>query len=407
MQRYLKWLAVAVVEARWLTRERLLLCGSCLAFLTIGLLAFDIAAHPHTGLTNAAGEHLGNDFVQFWDSARLAASGRPEAAYVLGAPFHTTELAIAYPPIVMLLCRPLASFAYPYALCIWGGLGFMLFAWTLSRAIGWEMAIFASIGTPAAMINIYLGQNGFYTAALFASGLTLVERRPIAAGILLGLLCCKPQLGLLLLPALVAGGHWRVVVAAAVAVFLLAAITMILFGLDTWIAFFDRLFAQRQLLETRTAAWSWMPSVFAMVRLIGASSPVAYLIQTLSAICATVAVTLLWRGQAPLAVKSAGLVIATFLATPYAWAYDTVVLTFAAAWLANEARRSGFLPWERVTVLVLLSLPAALLVLAKLANFQIGPVLLWLALAVLMRRGSQLRSLSTIPAGASAPQPAA
>ena len=52
----------------------------------------------------------------------------------------------------------------------------------------------------------YLGQNGFYTAALFASGLTLVERRPIAAGILLGLLCCKPQLGL---QRIFAGGKFR------------------------------------------------------------------------------------------------------------------------------------------------------------------------------------------------------
>jgi hypothetical protein len=387
VHQYLESLRVAIEEARWLTRERLLLCGSCLAFVTIGVVAFDIANHPFPGLTNAVGEHLGNDFVQFWTSARLAATGRPEAAYVLGAPFHTTDLAIAYPPVVMLLCRPLAGLSYTPALCIWGGLGFALFAFSLSRLVGWEMAIFAGLGTPAALLNIFLEQNGFYTATLLAAGLMLVERRPVPAGILIGMLCCKPQLGLLLLPALLAGGHWRVIIAAAATASLLAAVTMLLFGHETWIAFFDRLSAQRQLMETRTMAWSWTPTVFAMMRLIGANSTIAYALQGLSSICAAVAVALLWRGRGSLAIKSAALVTAAFLATPYAWAYDAVVLTLAAAWLANDAVESGFGPWEKICVLVLLTLPALSVIPAKLLGVQLGPILLWLVLAVLMRRG--------------------
>jgi hypothetical protein len=391
-------------EALWLTRERLLLYGSCLAFVTIAVLALDAAAHTMPGLTNAAGEHFGRDFLQFWTSAQLAAAGRPEAAYVVGAPLHITEQAIAYPPIVMLLCRPLAGLSYAAALLVWAALGLALFTWSLSRLVGWEMAIFAAIGTPAAFLNIFLQQNGYYTAAILAGGLMLVERRPLVAGMLFGILCYKPQFALLLLPAMVGSGHWRVLAAAAATAFVVAATTTILFGFDTWIAFFDRMVLQRQFLETRAVAWSWMPTVFAMVRLVGASSAAAYLLQGFSAIGAAAAVAALWRQRCPLAIKSAGMVVGALLATPYAWDYDAVILVFAAAWLANDGIRTGFGSWEKMTVLVLLTLPALSVIPAKLLHLQAGPILLWLSLAVVMRRGLGRGSLSAaLPDRAGAP----
>ena len=391
MRQYLDIAAEAVKEARWLTRERLLRCGAFCAFVAIGVLALDLAAHTMPGLTDARGEHFGRDFVQFWSSARLAVTGRPEAAYVLGAPYHTTDQAISYPPIIMLLCWPLAGLSYAHALLAWGSLGFALFAWSLSRLVGWEMAVLASIATPAAFINVFLQQNGFYTAGLLACGLMLVERRPVSSGILLGLLCYKPQFGMLLCPALIAGGHWRVLLWAAATALVLAATSAIQFGPDTWIAFFARTGVQRQFLESRDAAWPWMTSVFAMLRLVGASPPASYLIQGLSTLSAVVAVVALWRGRCPHNVKCAGLAVATFLATPYAWDYDAVVLTFAAAWLANEAVRTGFRPGEKITVFVWLTLPALSLIPAKFFDLQIAPILLWLSLAVVMRRGLGLR----------------
>jgi hypothetical protein len=63
-----------------------------------------------------------------------------------------------------------------------------------------------------------------------------------------------------------------------------------------------------------------------------------------------------------------------------------IILVFAAAWLANEAVKTGFLPWEKIAILSLLVLPA-LSLLPALAGFQIGPILLWLTMAVILRRG--------------------
>jgi alpha-1,2-mannosyltransferase len=237
----------------------------------------------------------------------------------------------------------------------------------------------------------------YFTAALLAGGLMLVERRPLLSGILLGMLCCKPQLAILVGPALVAGRHWRILIAAAATALALAAASAILLGPDTWINFVDRLVVQRQFMESRVAAWSWMPTAFAMMRLIGATPPAAYLIQGLSTICAAIAIAILWRERCPLCIKSAGLAIASFLATPYAWDYDAVALTFAAAWLGNESVRTGFGPWEKIVVLVLLMLPALSVMTAKLLDLQIAPILLWLSLAVVMRRALNWRFGMAVP----------
>lgn len=393
MRQYLENAVAAVKDAPWLTRNRLLLWGSFCACATIGVLALNLAFHSGAGLTDAAGEHFGRDFFQFWSSALLAAAGRPEAAYIVG-PQQTVDQPLAYPPIVMLLCRPLAGLSYAHATVLWGGLGLALFTWSLSRLVGWKTAVLAAIGAPAAFINIFLGQNGYYTAVLLVWGLILVERFPVRSGVLLGLLCCKPQLGILLVPALVAGRHWRVLIAATATAFALAAASAILMGPDIWIAFFDRLVLQRQWMESQVAAWSGMPTVFAMMRLLGASSPAAYLVQNVSAISAAIAVAAVWRGSGPLGIKAAVLAVATFLATPYAWDYDMVILIFAAAWLAMEGIRNGFRPLEKTTVLVLLMLPLVSLILARLLDLQIAPVALWMSLAVIMRRGLHRDSVS-------------
>ena len=357
---------------------------------------------PHGIFT---GVRKGGDFTIFWSGAVLAAAGQAEAAYVVG-PNHTFEQALPYPPIMILLCRPLAGLSQTEALALWLLLGTALYACSLSRLVGWRIAALATFGTPAVFCNLICGQNGYFTAVLLGCGLTLVERRLMPAGILLGALCFKPQFGILLPVALAAGRYWKAAAAAAACVVFLTAASMILLGLDAWIGFFHRLILQRQLTEVGTLFWTRMPTVFAMTRLLGANSSAAYSVQGLSAVSAALAVAALWRWQCPLAVKSAGSVVAAFLATPYAWDYDTVILTFAAAWLANEGSRSGFLPWEKITVLVLLTLPALSFIPAKLLHLQIAPILLWLCLAVVMRRGLGLSSPSVMPVRASTAQSA-
>jgi Glycosyltransferase family 87 len=345
----------ALEYAPWLTRARLLGWGKICAALSIGLIVFDAIAHPVAGLLS------GRDFFDFWSNAALAAAGRPDTVYTAG-PHHSLDQSLTYPPVVLLLLWPFAQLPYRAALLVWVLLGAGLFAWSLARLVGWPMAALAMIGAPAAFWNLLSGQNGYFTAALLGSGLMLIGRRPVVAGVLLGTLCYKPQFGVLLPIALAAGGYWRAFGAAAVWVALLVAASIVRFGPDTWIDFFHRMDLQRQLMEFAVLSWARMPTVFAMMRLLGAGLLAAYLAQAVSAIAAAIAVGALWRSSCALEVKAAGLAVAVFLATPHAWDYDTLVLVFAAAWLAAAAAATGFEPREKIAVLVLLSLPALSLI---------------------------------------------
>jgi hypothetical protein len=378
MYRFIQIVFEAIKSARWLTRARLISWGGGFAVLSLLLLAHDVIRFP-TGVAE------GGDFTIFWSGAVLAAAGRPEAAYAVG-PDHTFDQALPYPPIMILLCRPLAIFSQTEALILWLVLGTGLYACSLSRFVGWRIAVLATFGTPAALCNIICGQNGYFTAVLLGWGLAFVDRRPVSAGLLLGLLCSKPQLGILLPVALVAGGQWRALAAAAAwAIFLVAASTILL-GPGAWLGFFEQMVVERRLLQFGSSTWAGMPTVFVLTRMAGADLTAAYLMQGVSAVSAAAAVALLWYRQSPFGVKSAGLAVGTFLVTPHAYYYDMIVLIFAAAWFANEAIKTGFLPWEKIAIFSLLTLPA-LSLLPALVGFQIGPILLWLTMAVILRRG--------------------
>jgi hypothetical protein len=222
----------------------------------------------------------------------------------------------------------------------------------------------------------------------------ILERRPVTAGICFGCLAYKPHLGLLLPTALAAGGYWRTFAAAAATVVVLVLASFALFGTETWAGFLGQMAVSRHLLEIPHQPNRW-PTVFGAVRILGGTLALAYAAQVISSALALVAVALVWRRPGPIETKSAVLVVATFLATPYAWDYDTAILIFAAAWLAREGMRTGFLPWERIAIVALLILPLLTIAVVELTGIPLGPVVLWLVLIVLVRRILDYR----LPAG--------
>ena len=72
---------------------------------------------------------------------------------------------------------------------------------------GRPTALWLALSFPPLLVNAITGQAGFLTAALFVAGMALLPKRPFAAGLLLGLLVVKPQLGLVLPLALLGGAR--------------------------------------------------------------------------------------------------------------------------------------------------------------------------------------------------------
>ncbi|WFU41922.1 glycosyltransferase family 87 protein [Bradyrhizobium sp. CB82] len=66
----------------------------------------------------------------------------------------------------------------------------------------------------------------------------VLPRTEVLAGICLGLLTYKPQYGLLFPLVLVARGEWKVFVAAAITAISVALASMLVFGAESWAAFF-------------------------------------------------------------------------------------------------------------------------------------------------------------------------
>ena len=197
---------------------------------------------------------------------------------------------------MMLLCWPLAGLSLVHALLVWILFGVGLCTCSLSRLVGWPVAALSTIGAPAAFFNLFDGQNGYFTAVLLVWGLMLIDRRPVFAGLLLGMLCYKPHLGILLPVALVAGAQWRVLGAATACVIFLVGASVISLGLNAWIGFFDQMVLERMVLPFARSTWAGMPTVFVMMRMAGAGLPAAYLMQGVSAISAAAAIAALWHG---------------------------------------------------------------------------------------------------------------
>jgi arabinofuranan 3-O-arabinosyltransferase len=374
--------------ARWATRERVMRWGIGFAVLSVVILGWH-AASPSTA------RYMGLDYANYWAGARLAASGQASVAYDL-AGFDSFEKALfgpayptnvySYPPYHMLLTLPLATVPFVPGFILWNLLGLGLCAMFLSRLVGWQAAAIAAIGAPASVLSMMGGTTGQFAAALMGGCLVLLDRRPVLAGVLLGLVASKPQLGVLVPFALAASARWRTFAAASATVGILVAASLLVLGPNSWTGFLHQMDLQQQLMEVPGTYWARAQTVFLAVNYLGVGVTIAYAAQACATILMVIATIVVWRGRASLAVKSAVLVVAAFLATTYARDYDTVVLIFAAAWLAAEGRRTGFLSWERMTVLLLLVEPLVADTLTVLTGILFGPVLLSLALLVLLRR---------------------
>ena len=146
---------------------------------------------------------------------------------------------------------------------------------------------------------------------------------------------------------LIAAAQWRVFFSAAVTAVVLAFVSWLAFGTESWQAFFHwmPMFSQAFLTEGK-APWWKMQSIFALVRYFGGSEQLAWAFQwVLTASVATV-LALMWRSRVPYTLKAAALAAGTLLTTPYLFMYDMVVLAIPVAFLVRIGLRSGFRAYE-------------------------------------------------------------
>jgi arabinofuranan 3-O-arabinosyltransferase len=241
-----------------------------------------------------------------------------------------------------------------------------------------------SVAAPAVFINTVGGQNGVWTAVLFGGGLVLLDRRPLAAGTLFGLLIYKPHLGVLLPLALIAGRRWQAFGAAAVTVVGLVVISAVLFGPDIWMSYARNVTALRHtILEDGAGVSHRMVSLFVLARRLGADVGIAYAVQAVAALVAAGVVVWAWSRDLPASARNALTVLATFAATPYLQDYDLVVGAFVAVWVIGIANASS-LRAAFVAAALVLSVPVVAAPLAVATGIPVGAMMLAVAFALAM-----------------------
>jgi alpha-1,2-mannosyltransferase len=258
-----------------------------------------------------------------------------------------------------------------------------------------------AISYPAVFVNLGHGHNGFLTAALLGFALVQLDRRPVLAGILFGLLAYKPQFGLMIPLVLVATGRWRTVCAAAATVALLVLAATLAFGIDTWRAFFTFAeYTRTIVLETGETGWHKIQSVFSWARMWGASVPLAYGIQGAVTLGIAAALVWLWRSPASFALKAAALCLAAILATPYSLDYDLMVLAPAIAFLTVGGLARGFAPYEKTALAFLWIAPLIARGFAEVTLIPLGVIAMLVMLVLVLRKAKGRPAPTPVPAAA-------
>jgi hypothetical protein len=387
----------------WLTPRRVVLYST----LMLVLYALFIAIWT-TVVRHAPGSVLsrpGADFSVFWSASYVMLHGSPAQAYDFSAfsrllpelfPHLRRDVFAPwlYPPTYLLLVTPLAllPFAIGYPLFVaFGVVALGLAAWRVSGlgAIpgAWRAGMLALPVAPCVFVTATLGQNAFLTAACAALAVYWADRRPMWAGLCIGLLSVKPQMALLFPFVLVAARAWRTIAWAALATGAFVALSVLVCGVDSLRLFVASTGLARSIvLEHGVVFWLASPTPFATFRLAGVPLGAAYAAHACIAAIAIAAACIAWAQSRDTRVRAAVLTVATLATTPYLWHYELAWLAIAIACLLSIGWRDGWLRGEQAAIALMWALPIAEYLNPWLQLPQIGPAVTLFALLVLLRR---------------------
>jgi arabinofuranan 3-O-arabinosyltransferase len=369
---------ITMPAARSAIPPALLIACLVLCFINIAMLQTGFTAHWWIFDENGLG--IPTDFVNVWSAGRLVLDGHPELAYdwdiqkavqvaVLGQSYEG-NFAWHYPPPFLFVAAVLAHFPYAVAYAGWAFVSFLPYLAAMRAIVGSWFGFLLAAAFPVVFTNTLVGQNGFLTASLIGGTLVLLPRWPVLSGICLGLLSYKPQYGLLFPLVLIATAQWRVFFTAGVVAVLMAMLSWLAFGTESWQAFVHwmPMFNKAFLVEGR-APWGKMQSIFALTRYFGGPEAFAWMLQWIMSATVAVVLALLWRSRkVPFPLKAAALAAGTLLVTPYLFLYDEMVLAIAVAFLVRIGLDEGFARHE----LPALGLVAALLMIYPLLGAPTG-----------------------------------
>jgi alpha-1,2-mannosyltransferase len=375
----------------WLTPSRLRAHAAIVALCLWSLYLWNLAT---PGLRDRGGNLKGTDFLHFYTLGSLAAEHRGSKLYDMNAQAdlaaHRVPQAAGlkylplYPPQVSILFAPFAQLSYAWALALWWILSAAIYAicvlavWRASPKLHHygTTVLLAAIGFPAFLHLIAWGQTSALALGCFTGAFFLLrERREFLAGLVLGCLIFKPQLGLAAAVVFLAIGAWRLVAGAIISASAQLMAGMLYYGtapFRQWLGVMRNVRALLPLLEPKPYQTHCLRTFWSMLMPAGLipSGAIAFALYVISALAVLWWTISLWRRrpEAPLALRYSSLLLANVLIAPHLTVYDLVILAPAllliSDWLISE--------WVRKSVRILRPLFYCVYALPLL-----GPVTRW------------------------------
>jgi hypothetical protein len=300
------------------------------------------------------------DFDAFYLAAHMVWRGEIHQAYhflmftraqeaFFGAPRF---LPWAYPPQFNLLVAPFAFLPYGAAYGLFTSTTMAAYLLTLKRLSGNGFAVIVLATSPAILVTILCGQNGFLTGALI--GLTCVglQGRHTLAGLPLGLMIIKPHLAVAHAAFMLMTRRWAAVIVGAVTVAATIIMTTMLLGMNIWAAFVAGADEARSFLKVGTYPLFRMVSVYSALLSFGFSATTALMGQVMVAILVLAIVCLAALCGLPVRQSLGLTAIGSLLISPYAYDYDLPILGIGLSLLLPDLLRRGSRR-EQVVILAL------------------------------------------------------
>lgn len=267
---------------------------------------------------------IGRDFSNLWMAGKLALASQSACIFdpncfrvnlvdLLGL---TAKQNYSYPPHALFMAIPFALLPYYAALALWTGAGVLFFTACAKPFLPQGFPPYLAAFTTAGWLTIWDGHYAFVLGGLWLLFFLWVERRPLRAGVVAGLLTFKPHMGLM-----IAATALKRPVAVAIAVATTAGFVIasaIIFGPHRWFDFLvSTTVTQGEILSTPDSElyFRMMPSAYVAFGrgLAGVAAQLAFV---------AAAIALLWRNHRWDAFSAA---TATFLIIPYVFNYDMTV----------------------------------------------------------------------------------
>jgi hypothetical protein len=402
---------------RPLQKTLLMLCAMCLA----AQAGANLIKYFHE---LSDGSRFGGDFIGFWNAAYRVRHGDITAIYdpdtwqrILSTTTGPISISwFVYPPFSLFGLWPLGNATYNEAVTAWSLVPLALYialvvllakrsglgvganpASENFRSLMLAYAVLIAFSLPFLSANLFSGQTGTLVAVFFLGSAYFLPTRPVLAGICIGLLAVKPQMGLLMPFALVASGRWRIVAAAATTVLSLVVLSTIWLGAAIWTDYFRMSLLFGQFIGAGYDQIRQL-AVGPYVSLQGAGMPAAlagFFHVLVSVAVLAVMIQAFWRGKSNqqemgkedgrLDLRLGLLAAGTLLTTPYSLSYDTPLLMLSIIPLLARSWRDGWDGIELASVTALLLLPyAQTLAVGSHVPFAFLVLLLWFG--VLYRR---------------------